>query len=409
LKDEHELQSYFIQRMEKYLNSKGRILLGWDEILEGGLAPNAMVMSWRGEQGGIDAAKQNHNVIMTPSSHVYLDFSQTKNEDSVVIGGFTPVDKIYNYEPVPKELNAEQAKFVLGAQGNLWTEYIKYPSKVEYHIFPRISALSEVLWSPKEKRNWSDFEKRLMTQFKRYDLWKANYSRAYFDLKATILPGPGNKGLIWKLENSLKGGQVQLKTTSGAAQTYKTPVSITRDMTYQASLWKDGKQFGSSLIQSFHFNKATGRKATITKKPNEKYPGQPGAFSLVNGVYSEKGLSYPDWLGWIGDDIEATIDLGSVQTVDSVRMHTLNQNGSWIYLPEYVEVFTSVDGKKFVAAGRSSEFVNDVLTMGWITVRFPQQKTRYIKLFAKNYGRIPEGKPGGGNLAWVFADEVQVF
>ena len=126
-------------------------------------------------------------------------------------------------------------------------------------------------------------------------------------------------------------------------------------------------------------------------------------------MYSEKGLSYPDWLGWIGDDIEATIDLGSVQAVDSVRMHTLNQNGSWIYLPEYVEVFTSLDGKKFVSAGRSSEFVNDVLTMGWITVHFPQQKTRFIKLFAKNYGRIPEGKPGGGNLAWVFADEIQVW
>ena len=109
LKDEHELQSYFIQRMEKYINSKGKTLIGWDEILEGGLAPNAMVMSWRGEEGGIEAAKQKHKVIMTPTTYVYLDYSQTKNEDSVVIGGFLPLEKVYNYEPYPKELNAEQA------------------------------------------------------------------------------------------------------------------------------------------------------------------------------------------------------------------------------------------------------------------------------------------------------------
>ncbi len=202
LKDEHELQSYFIQRMEKYINGKGKTLIGWDEILEGGLAPNAVVMSWRGEKGGIEAAQQNHDVIMTPGSHVYLDHSQTKNEDSVTIGGYTTVQKTYSYEPIPKELNEAQAKHVLGAQGNVWTEYMKYPSKVEYMIFPRATALSEVLWSPKEQRNWPDFEKRLQTQFKRYGLWGANYSKAYFDLKASITPAKDNNGVVWTLSNS---------------------------------------------------------------------------------------------------------------------------------------------------------------------------------------------------------------
>ena len=180
LKDEHELQSYFIQRMEKYLNAKGRTLIGWDEILEGGLAPNAIVMSWRGEKGGIEAAKQKHQVIMTPGQPVYFDHSQTRAEDSVTIGGYNSLNAVYAYEPVPKELNAEQAKYVLGAQANVWTEYMKNPSKVEYMIFPRMSALSEVLWTPKEKKNWQDFERRIQDQFKRYDLWKANYSKAYF-------------------------------------------------------------------------------------------------------------------------------------------------------------------------------------------------------------------------------------
>ena len=181
LKDEHGLQSYFIQRIEKYLNSKGRRIIGWDEILEGGLAPNATVMSWRGEEGGIEAAKQKHPVIMTPGAWVYFDHTQTKHEDSVTIGGYTTVQKVYGYEPVPKLLPEENAHYVLGAQANLWTEYISNAAKVEYMLFPRMSALSEVLWSPKSQRNWDDFEKRLLVQFKRYELWNFNYSKAYFD------------------------------------------------------------------------------------------------------------------------------------------------------------------------------------------------------------------------------------
>ncbi len=186
LKDEHGLQSYFIQRIEKYLNSKGRQIIGWDEILEGGLAPNATVMSWRGEAGGIEAAKQNHNVIMTPGGWCYFDHSQNKPEDSVTIGGYTPVNKVYSYEPVPKELTGDKAKYVLGAQANVWTEYMKNTDKIEYMIFPRLSALSEVLWSPKEQRNWSSFEKRLGTQQKRYQLWGSNYNKVYFAGKQSV-------------------------------------------------------------------------------------------------------------------------------------------------------------------------------------------------------------------------------
>ena len=177
LKDEHGLQSYFIQRMEKYINGKGRTLIGWDEILEGGLAPNAIVMSWRGEEGGIAAAKENHQVIMTPGSHVYLDHSQTKNEKEVTIGGYLPIETVYAYEPIPKELNEQQAKYVLGAQGNVWTEYMANPAKVEYMIFPRLSALSEVLWSSKENKNWSGFQTKIETMKKRYTIWGANYFR----------------------------------------------------------------------------------------------------------------------------------------------------------------------------------------------------------------------------------------
>lgn len=187
LKDEEELQSYFVQRIEKYINSKGRQIIGWDEILEGGIAPNATIMSWRGEKGGIEAAKQKHNVIMTPGEYVYFDHSQTRNDDSLTIGGYLPLDKVYKYEPIPAGLSDEQGKYVLGAQANMWSEYMTNPSKVEYMLFPRITALSEVLWSPKSTRNWKDFQHRLATQYKRYALWHANSFQVYFTPADTLV------------------------------------------------------------------------------------------------------------------------------------------------------------------------------------------------------------------------------
>lgn len=181
LKDEHGLQSYFIQRIEKYLNSKGRNIIGWDEILEGGLAPNATVMSWRGEAGGIEAAKQHHHVIMTPTTYVYFDYSQSKKEDSLTIGGYLPLETVYDYEPLPAQLSAEQQALIKGVQANVWSEYMSNPAKVEYMVFPRMAALSEVAWSNKEKKDWDDFQQRLQTQYKRYDLWKAKYNMKGID------------------------------------------------------------------------------------------------------------------------------------------------------------------------------------------------------------------------------------
>lgn len=175
LKDEHGLQSYFIGRMEQYLNSKGRQIIGWDEILEGGLAPNASVMSWRGEKGGIEAAKLHHTVVMTPTTYVYFDYSQAKQEDSLTIGGYLPLEVVYNYEPLPKDLTPDEQKYIIGAQANVWTEYMPSPSKVEYMLFPRLAALSEVLWSTPQHKNWDNFKTRLQTQNNRYDLWQVSY------------------------------------------------------------------------------------------------------------------------------------------------------------------------------------------------------------------------------------------
>ncbi|MDX1585494.1 MAG: beta-N-acetylhexosaminidase [Balneolaceae bacterium] len=180
LEGEEELQSYFITRIEKYLNSKGRKIIGWDEILEGGLAPNATVMSWRGVSGGVEAAKQGHDVIMTPWSFMYLDHYQADPEtEPLAIGGFTTLEKIYHYDPVPSELGPEEAGHVLGAQGNVWTEYMHTGEKVEYMAWPRSLALSEVLWSPKTKRDWYDFWGRLQPHFERLEYLDVNAAEHY--------------------------------------------------------------------------------------------------------------------------------------------------------------------------------------------------------------------------------------
>jgi hexosaminidase len=177
LKDEHELQSYFVRRIEKFINSKGRKLIGWDEILEGGLAPNASVMSWRGVQGGIEATRQGHDVVMSPTTYCYLDYYQSENTDQepLAIGGYLPLDSVYSYEPVPTQLSANEAEHILGAQGNVWTEFIADTEYLEYMLLPRLTAIAELTWTPKEMKNLEDFKDRLKTQVERYKLMGWNY------------------------------------------------------------------------------------------------------------------------------------------------------------------------------------------------------------------------------------------
>lgn len=183
LKDEHELQSYFIRRIEKFINSRGRKIIGWDEILEGGLAPNATVMSWQGIEGGIAAAQANHDVIMTPIQSLYFWWYQgDKKTEPLAAGGFISLEKVYRYEPVPSVLTPEQSKHILGAQGCAWAEYMEDEAKVEYMVFPRISALSEIVWTPKEGKDWNDFKSRMAKQFKRYDQRGINYARVSLDI-----------------------------------------------------------------------------------------------------------------------------------------------------------------------------------------------------------------------------------
>ncbi|HEX2533736.1 MAG TPA: family 20 glycosylhydrolase [Chitinophagaceae bacterium] len=409
LKDEHHLQSYFIQRMEKYLNEKGRVLIGWDEILEGGLAPNAVVMSWRGEEGGIEAARENHEVIMTPGNYVYFDHAQSQDEDSVTIGGLTPVEEVYSYEPVPKELPADKARFILGAQANVWTEYMKNTRKVEYMIFPRISALSEVLWSLKEKRSWADFEKRLPAQFRRYALWGVNYNNAYFDIRTTVAPAPGNKGVLLKLETKDRKGRL-LYGIQGKhfAKAYTGPVLLT-DSKLVTALYYSGSRLVDSLSIPIHFSKATGKKVTLKTKPAENYPGD-GAFTLVNGIHNTKGLARSsEVLGYAGGaDLETVIDLNTAQPVRQVVVHALGAGGTYVYPPKGIVVYGSTDGKTFRELAIGTEYRKKGDFNGTITASFDPQMVRYVKVLVQNTGVVPEGRRGAGNKTLLLVDEIEV-
>jgi hexosaminidase len=441
LKDEHGLQSYFIGRIEKYLNSKGRKIIGWDEILEGGLASNATVMSWRGEEGGIDAAKQNHDVIMTPGGYCYFDHSQSKNEDSVTFGSYLPLETVYSYDPVPASLNAAQAKHILGAQGNVWTEYISNPAKLEYTIFPRIFALSEVLWTPKEKKDWKDFERRLPVLFDRLDAQKINYSKAYYDLKTTILPSTDNEGVIYQVIKR-KNNKQSIVTTEFIDSASKR-WGITRDFpndTVNLKLKKETKWINAYLFnvappypppypfeyffhevqpfitihQELHFNKATGKNISIATPPSKSYPGN-GAFTLVDGIQNTKGLSKSnEFLGFEGTDLDVMIELASSKTpVNKITLHVLDLNASWIYLPSSVEVtfLPDMDLTPEIIAGspKTTVHIDPIKQKGQNTISIENtQQCRWLHIVAKNFGTIPAGNPGAGNKAWLFADEIEV-
>ncbi|HYJ38442.1 MAG TPA: family 20 glycosylhydrolase [Chitinophagaceae bacterium] len=409
LKDEHHLQSYFIQRMEKYINSKGKTLIGWDEILEGGLAPNAIVMSWRGEQGGIDAAKENHQVIMTPGNYVYLDHSQSKNEDSVVFGSYTPLEETYGYEPVPKQLPADKAKFVLGAQGNVWTEYMNNPRKVEYMIFPRLSALSEVLWTQKQNRVLKDFELRLSSQFKRYNLWKANFSKAYYDMKISIKPTTTRNGVSLEIQPRHKDGIIRYQPIGKPTPLkYSSPLVIS-DSRKMVITYFYNNQLADSVSLNISFNKATGKKINVIKEPIAAYPGEGGTFGLVNGIRSEKDITSSEWLGWRGDDMEAIIDLGKPQSISNVGIHALKSGGSRVHPPAELQVFGSLNGQTFSPLGTNGTFVEDKNKIsGYIKIQFNPVDARYVKVIAKNYTVIPEGKSGAGDPALMLIDEIIV-
>lgn len=411
LKDEHELQSYFIQRIEKFVNKKGRKIIGWDEILEGGLAPNAAVMSWRGTEGGIAAAQQNHFVVMSPGSHCYFDHYQgePKNEP-IAFGGYTTVEKVYSFNPTPKELSLDEAKYILGAQANLWTEYIETPSHVEYMIFPRMMALSEVLWGTSKPEKYADFQNRVIQHFDILEKKGVNYSKSIFEITTKISPSRSNTGVLFELKSATNSNGIRY-TTDGSnpnlsSKEYYNPLEIDKSQTIKAAFFENGKQKSTTIEQKFYSSKTLGKKITLVNQPHENY-SIGGAFTLVDGIIGNRSKFGRDWLGFSGKDLDATIDLGTLEIINKVTLCVLESQGSWIYYPKEIAVLVSNDGQKFENVTKLSlSEIKDV--RGEVVLDVKGIKARYIKIIATNLGKIPDGNPGAGSDAWLFVDEIGV-
>jgi len=411
LKDEDGLQSYFIRRIEKFVNSKGRKIIGWDEILEGGLAPNAAVMSWRGIEGGISAAKQKHYVVMTPGSHCYFDHYQgePKNEP-LGIGGFTPVEKVYAYQPIPKELSASESKYILGAQGNLWTEYINDPQHVEYMALPRMAALAEVVWGTSDPKNYKNFEKRLIKHFDLLDKMGVNYSKSIFEVKTKAIIPKNGEGILLSLTSSFDSSNLHYafnnELLSSQSSTYVFPIKISSTTKLKAAYFMNGIQKSATIVQDIYISKSTGKKITLKYPPSDKY-STGGASSLVNGIMGDSIRHKTDWLGFRVNNLEAIIDLKSVNNISSLKINTLKNEGNWVHYAKGIEVYVSEEGIKFTrVGGLNYSQINGC--RGKVEIPFENQKARYVKVIAINGGKIATGYRGAGSDSWLFIDEILV-
>ncbi|MDH7913331.1 family 20 glycosylhydrolase [Winogradskyella sp. SYSU M77433] len=413
LKDEHHLQSYFITKMEAYLNSKGRQIIGWDEILEGGLAPNATVMSWRGTNGAVEAAKSGHNVVMTPTSHCYFDYYQSENEDEpLAIGGFLPLEKVYGFNPIPEELTIEESKYVLGAQGNIWTEYIPTEKHLEYMTFPRMLALSEVVWSQPQHKNYKDFVSRLENFHQRLNALDINYANHLYEIEGDLISDEGKS--YYELKTLTEGKSVRY-TLDGSEPTinskvYESKIPITESSTIKAAVYNDEKQLGKTFTQYINYHKAVGAKITIDKQPHKAYSGS-GAEGLINGISgSDSRYGDKEWLGFWGEDIEITIDFKEPIKIDSIETRFYDGNGQWIYTPEHIAIRIIFDNdeviaNKFLPESSGNPNLKNVF---WEQSILSNRPIKRVKLLVPNYGIIPEGKQGAGNKAWTFIDEIIV-
>jgi len=411
LKSVDELQSYFIKRIEKFVNSKGRDVIGWDEILQGGLAPNATVMSWTGEQGGIDAAKQGHKVIMTPGDYCYLDhYQSTDPAEPLAIGDLLTLPTVYGYHPIPAGLTEEQAKLITGAQGNLWTEFVPTPAHAEYMYYPRSLALAEDTWTG-TKQPYDEFINRLLTYLKRLDLHNVNYSRHMFDIKINTEADPETHQLTARVAGVPPGFDVYY-TTDGTRPTaksikYDNEIKITGNERLYLGVVYNG-QLVDAVQKNFTQNKATGKPSYLKTPPSKDY-NKSGEHGWNNGILgSDTRYDDGEWLGWNGQDFEGTIDLGSSQPINTVTTRFFNKPNDWVYMPEWVSISVSDNGTDFREVARRTDLQNDKEGAQALSFAMWAVNARYLRITAKCVNPIEKGKPGEGNAGWVFVDEVKV-
>ena len=411
---EERLQSFIINHAEKFLNGHGRQIIGWDEILEGGLAPNATVMSWRGVAGGIEAAKQKHDVIMTPNTYLYFDYYQTKDiaNEPEAIGGYVPVETVYNYEPMPADLTPEEQKYIIGVQANLWTEYIPTYSQVEYMELPRMAALSEIQWTMPEKKNYEGFLKRLPQLVDIYDVYKYNYAKHVFDVNAVFTPNPKDGTLdvtLSTIDNSPIYYTLDGTEPSAASQLYTETLKLKQNCTFKAITVRPA---GNSRVvtEEIAFNKASMKPVTMLQPVNKQYEFK-GAPTLVDGLKGNGNYKTGRWIAFYKNDMEAVIDMQQPTEISSASISTCVEKGDWVFDARAFSVAVSEDGKNFkeIASEKypamKQDDKNGVFNH---TLTFDPVTARYVKVTALAEHSIPAWHGGKGNPAFLFVDEISL-
>lgn len=406
LKDVDELQSYMVHQAGKFLDSKGRKMIGWDEILEGGVPPEATVMSWRGEAAGFKSARMGHDVIMTPDRCMYFDFYQADpRRQPYAIGGYTPVKKVYGYNPIPKDsLTEKESKHFLGVQANTWTEYIQTPEYLEYMMFPRALAVAEIGWTPQAKRDWNSFKMRLnshipLLQHMGLHPFTLSYEIDFHSGVDTV-----DKQITVLLDAEKYPAEIHY-TTDGTTPTVSSPLYSGRIIVKDsanicAAIFEKGKLMGTTSKKRIDYHRGIGKSVLYNSKLFPRYMAG-GKHALVDGLRG--GLTYLDgcWQGYL-NDLDCIVDMGEVTDIHSVTSTWMQLKGPWVYQPTYVELLLSENGKDFASCGIIPTHVsldNPELTFQDYAYK-GNWKARYVRLKAKN------GVPGGG---FIFADEIVIW
>lgn len=411
LKDEHELQSYFIHRIEKYVNTRGRQIIGWDEIQEGGLAPNATVMSWRGTSGGITAAQNHHNVVMTPGESCYFDKYQDEPENEpLAIGGLLRIQDVYKYEPVPAILDENEAKYIEGAQANIWTEYITSPEQVEYMAFPRLAALAEVVWTNSKQKNYNRFCQNMLKQFERYSVLELNYSCAFKNLFAEV-KSTENHRLEINLQSNLKNANIHY-TTDGSKPTnrskiFAAPIVINQNTQIRAISLFNKQLVGNEFNKNFSVSKVTG--LTYQRTNMSDWINGGSATSLTDGILGDTRTTLR-WQAIVGNtDKELILDLKKIQKSTSVSVGILYLPAMRGLFPPEVSVYLSDDGNVYqcVASQKITKPNNGIKTIYRPEFVFPSTSARFVKIVFKFAGTTTGVYTTEAN-SQLFVDEVEV-
>ncbi len=404
LKNESELQSYFIKRIEKIINARGRTMIGWDEILEGGLAPNATVMSWRGEKGGIESIEKGHEVIMTPNTYCYIDLKQGHDDLEPNLGySRLLLSTAYNYQVIPASLTVEQGKLIKGIQANMWTESISEWSKLTYMTFPRLYAIAESGWTPHGIKNWDDFSDRLLEQFKRLDAQGVRYAVSAFS------PWIDHKGVGDGIEISMKTEVNALDiyyTLDGSEPTiasskYDGPFVLHETSTLKARAFQNDQPVGYLSAMTFPVHKAAGLGADNDKVKR-----------LTDYNYGRAHNADGNWVRFEqGAEVDITFD--ELTKVERVELNALRWTISGIYLPETVEVFGSMDGKTFTKLGEDDKTAESHIqgrSKVPYAISFPAAELKVLRVKAKEVSPVPQGHHQEGRKhAAIKLDEIRVY